>query len=98
MDLLSSLNPAQWQNASPKEVQGLKEFAVVRCKPLAKGKYEISIRENVDDAEVKMAVLDGVQSKNNPLASVRNIELKVDEAKPANIVAINLEDDCVVRK
>jgi len=84
-----------WKNASPNEINGLKQYCLVRSKMLQKGKWEISCRENVEDAVLIPAVLDGCSGKSNPLQAVRNAELKVDGT---NIVAINLDDDCVVRK
>lgn len=95
MDLLSNLNDSLWKNASPNQVNGLKQFCIVRSKNLQKGKWEISCRENIEDAVLVNAILEGCTGKSHPLQSVRNADLKIDGN---NIVAINLDDDCVVRK
>jgi len=95
MDILSSLNSSQWKNVSPNQVNGLKPYCIVRSKALQQGKFEIDCRENVEDAVLQKALLEGVSTKSNPLGSVRNVDLKVENNK---IVAINLDDDCVVRK
>jgi len=96
MDLLSNLSEAQWKNAAPNDVKGLKPHIVIRHKNLNKGKWEIHVREDVEDAVMRVAILDGCSgTKSNPLQAVRNVELKLDGDK---IVGINLDDDCVVRK
>lgn len=96
MDLLSNLSDQQWKGSSPNQVNGLKPYCIVRAKMLQKGKWEIACREDTEEAVLQNAVLDGCSGKSNPLQAVRNVELKIDGAN--NIVAINLNDDCVVRK
>jgi len=95
MDLLSNLNTQQWKGASPNEVKGMKAYLIVRSKMLQKGKWEITCREDTEEGSLQNTVLDGCSGKSNPLQSVRNVELKLDGD---NIVAINLNDDCVARK
>jgi len=95
MDLMSNLVDQQWKNAKPNDVKGFKMYVLVRAKNLQKGKWEISCREDVEDAVLTNAILEGCSGKSNPLQAVRNVELKLDGN---NIVAMNLDDDCVVRK
>jgi len=95
MDLLSSLSESQWKNAKPNQVNGLKPYCIVRSKPIKQGQFEIDCRINTEDAVLEKTILEGVSTKSNPLQAVRNVELKVEGNK---IVAINLDDDCVVRK
>jgi len=95
MDLLSNLNDQQWKGASSNEVKGMKHYCIVRAKMLQKGKWEITCREDTEDGVLQNTVLDGCGGKSNPLQAVRNVDLKLDGN---NIVAINLDDDCVVRK
>jgi len=95
MDLLSNLNNAQWKNASRNQVNGLKKYIIVRSKALQKGQFEVDCREDIEDGVMEKTILEGVTSKSNPLQAVRNVELKVAGGK---IIAINLDDDCVVRK
>jgi hypothetical protein len=92
---MGGLSDSQWKNSAPNDVKGMKPYIVIRHKMAAKGKWEISVREDVEDAVMQVAILEGVTGKTNPLSSVRNVELKLDGTK---IVAINLDDDCVVRK
>jgi len=95
MDLLSNLNDSQWKSAAPSQVNGLKAYCIVRSKMLQAGQWEISCREDTEDGVLQNTLLNGCSGKSNPLASVRNVQLKVDGN---TIVAINLDDDCVVRK
>jgi hypothetical protein len=96
MDLLSGLKESMWKNASPKDLKDMKHYIIVRSKPLQQaGKFEIDIREDVEDGTMQPAILEGVSGKTNPLQHVRNCLLKV---KGEKIIAINLDDDCVVRK
>jgi len=68
---------------------------VLKNKMLQPGKFEYALRENKEDGELVMAVLADAQGKTNPLHAARNVEMKVNEGQ---IVAVNLDGDCVVRK
>ena len=70
-------------------------YVVLRNKNVAPGKFEYALREDTEDGQVIMAVLQDGQGKTNPLMSARNAEMKVDKGL---VVAINLDGDCVVRK
>lgn len=59
------------------------------------GIFEFAVREDTEDAVSFPAILEGASGKFNPLQSVRNVELKVQDGK---IQAINLDGDCVIRK
>lgn len=95
MDLLSNLNTKNWENNDPNAIDGLKPYVVVRSKMLKPGIFEFAVREDTEDAVSFPAVLEQAAGKFNPLQSVRNVELKVQDGK---IQAINLDGDCVVRK
>jgi len=62
---------------------------------LQPGKFEFALREDREDGEIVMGVLQDAQGKTNPLQAARNVEMKVDKGQ---IIAINLDGDCVVRK
>lgn len=75
---------------------GLKEYTIVRNKMGQQGRIELAAKEtNVVDADLVVGTLEGARGKRNPLQSVRNVQLKVEDGR---IVAINLDGDCVVRK
>jgi len=76
-------------------VAGLVEYTVIRNKMLQPGKFEFALRENKEDGAHVIAVLADGQGKTNPLRAARNVEMKVDKGQ---IIAINLDGDCVVRK
>lgn len=95
MDLLSNLSDKSWQNAEPNTVQGLVEYTVLRNKMIQPGKFEYALRENKEDGELVMAILTDAQGKTNPLQAARNVEMKVANGQ---VVAVNLDGDCVVRK
>jgi len=62
---------------------------------LQPGKFEFALRENKEDGQLVMGVLQDGQGKTNPLQSARNVEMKVDNGQ---ITAVNLDGDCVIRK
>jgi hypothetical protein len=95
MDLLSNLNEKMWQNADVDHVQGLIDYIVLKSKMVQPGKFEFALRENRDEGDLIMCFLEGGQGKTNPLHAARNVQMKVDNKQ---IIAINLEGDCVVRK
>jgi len=74
---------------------GLVEYTVLKSKMLQPGKFEYALRENKEDGELVMGILEDGQGKTNPLHAARNVEMKVDKGQ---IVAVNLDGDCVVRK
>jgi len=74
---------------------GLVEYTVLKNKMMQPGKFEYALRENKEDGEIVMAVLQDAQGKTNPLQAARNVEMKVDGGQ---VVAINLDGDCVIRK
>jgi len=74
---------------------GLVQYTVLRNKMLQPGKFEFALREDREDGEIVMGVLQDAQGKTNPLQAARNVEMKVDKGQ---IIAINLDGDCVVRK
>ena len=76
-------------------VVGFKEYVVLRQKMLQPGKFEYALRENTEDGDLVQAVLQDAQGKTNPLMSARNVEMKLDKGQ---VIAINLDGDCVVRK
>jgi len=71
------------------------EYTVLRNKMLQPGKFEYALRENKEDGDIVMCVLQDAQGKTNPLQSARNAEMKVDNGQ---VIAVNLDGDCVVRK
>jgi len=95
MDLLSNLNEQHWANSPPDKVQGLRDYTILKATPKDAGKFEFALKENSDDGNMLIGLLEGGQGKRNPLAQARNIEMKIKDGK---IVAINLDGDCVVRK
>jgi len=76
-------------------VAGLVEYTVLRNKMLQPGKFEYALRENKEDGEIVMAVLQDAQGKTNPLQAARNVEMKVNDGQ---VIAVNLDGDCVIRK
>jgi len=68
---------------------------VLRNKMLQPGKFEYALRENKEDGEIVMAVLQDAQGKTNPLQAARNVEMKVNDGQ---VIAVNLDGDCVIRK
>jgi len=76
-------------------VAGLVEYTVLRNKMLQPGKLEYALRENKEDGEIVMAVLQDAQGKTNPLQAARNVEMKVNDGQ---VIAVNLDGDCVIRK
>jgi len=74
---------------------GLVEYTVLRNKMLQPGKFEYALRENTEDGAHVIAVLADAQGKTNPLMSARNVEMKVADGQ---VIAVNLDGDCVVRK
>jgi len=76
-------------------VVGLVEYTVLRNKMLQPGKFEYALRENTEDGAHVIAVLADAQGKTNPLMSARNVEMKVADGQ---VIAVNLDGDCVVRK
>lgn len=95
MDLLSNIDESQWKNDDPKNVQGLVDYTVLKSTLLEPGKFQFALKENKDDGVLTAGVLTGAQGKNNPLKAAHNVEMKLDAGQ---IVAINLDGDCVVRK
>jgi len=95
MDLMSSLSDSLWKNSSSNEINGFKNYVILRQKAGQKGKFELHVREDVEDGDLQVAIIDGVTGKCSPLHSVRNVQLKLDGNK---VIAMNLDDDCVVRK
>jgi len=76
-------------------VVGLIEYTVLKNKMIQPGKFEYALRENKDEGDLVMAILQDAQGKTNPLHAARNVEMKVDNGQ---IIAVNLDGDCVVRK
>jgi len=74
---------------------GFVEYVVLRQKMLQPGKFEYALRENKEDGQLVQAVIADAQGKTNPLMSARNVEMKVDNGQ---VVAVNLDGDCVARK
>jgi len=75
---------------------GLVDYIVLKSTLLEPGKFQFALRENKEDGALTAGVLTGAQGKRNPLQAARNAEMKVDAQ--GQIVAINLDGDCVVRK
>lgn len=59
------------------------------------GLFEYIVREDTEDASSMQVSLENAAGKFNPLQSVRNVDLNIQDGK---ITAINLEGDCVIRK
>jgi len=97
MDLLSSLNQAQWKSEKPDNIQGLIEYTVLKCKPLKKaGEFEYALKTTTEEGvDMTVGVLEGGQGKRNPLQQARNVQMKIQQGK---ILAINLDGDCVAKK
>ena len=74
---------------------GLKDYTIMKCKPLDAGKFEYAVQENVEDGVITAVTLEGGVAKKNPLQSIRNVEFKVEGGK---VTAVNLDGDCVKRK
>jgi len=77
-------------------VTGLVDYTVLKSTLLEPGKFQFALKENKDDGVLTAGVLTGAQGKNNPLKAAHNVEMKLDAQ--GQIVAINLDGDCVVRK
>lgn len=92
---MSNLNEKLWQNAPTESVQGLVEYVVLKNKMVQPGKFEFALRENRDEGELIMCFLEGAQGKTNPIHAARNVKMKVVNKQ---IVSIDLEGDCVVKK
>jgi len=75
---------------------GLVDYIVLKSTLMEPGKFQFALRENKEDGVLIAGVLAGAQGKHNPLQSARNVEMKVDAQ--GQIVAINLDGDCIVRK
>ena len=75
---------------------GLIDYTVLRSTLLEPGKFQYTIQENTEEGVITAAVLVGAQGKNNPLKSAHNVEMKLDAKK--QIVAMNIDGDCIVRK
>jgi hypothetical protein len=96
MDLLSNLDATKWVNEEPEKVQGWVDYILMRSKMLEPGKFEFALRENKEDGSLCRGLLENAAGKYNPLNSVHNVEMKVNEK--GLILAINLDGDCVIRK
>jgi len=75
---------------------GLVDYIVLKSTLVEPGKFQFALRENKEDGTVTAGVLMGAQGKRNPLQAARNVEMKLNAQ--GQIVAINLDGDCVVRK
>ena len=60
------------------------------------GKFKFALKENKEDGVLTGGILAGAQGKRNPLQAAHNVEMKLDAQ--GQILAINLDGDCVVRK
>jgi len=75
---------------------GLVDYIVLKSTLLEPGKFQFALKENKDDGVLTAGVLHGAQGKHNPLQAARNVEMKLDA--DGQIVAVNLDGDCIVRK
>lgn len=75
---------------------GLVDYTVLKSTLLEPGKFQFALKENKEDGVLTAGVLVGAQGKHNPLMAARNVEMKLDGQ--GQIVAININGDCVVRK
>lgn len=75
---------------------GLVDYTVLKSTLLEPGKFQFALKENKDDGVLTAGVLVGAQGKHNPLQAARNAEMKLDAQ--GQIVAINIDGDCIVRK
>lgn len=96
MDLLSNIDASKWKNEDPKKIQGLVDYTVFKSTMVEPGKFQYALKDNKPDGPLTAGVMVGAQGKHDPLKAAHNVQMKID--KQSQILAINIDGDCVVRK
>ena len=83
---------------SASDFLGFKSYTLgQKAKQLAPGKFQYAVKELTSDGDITclLVTVEGASGKLNPLRAVRNCELILKEDE---IVAINIDGDCVAKK
>jgi hypothetical protein len=97
MDLMSNLDATKWFTQQPEKISDWVEYTIIKTKMVQPGIFEFALRVNTEDGALLRGVIENAAGKYNPLQSVRNVELKVNSDN-GQILAINVNGDCVARK
>ena len=80
------------------QFSGFKSYTLgQKAKQLAPGRFQYAVKELTSEGDIPhlLVTLEGASGKLNPLRAVRNCELIV---RGDEVVAINIDGDCVAKK